>query len=46
MFKTRIMDADAVNRALKRISHEIVERNPDFENLCVIGIRRRGVQSL
>ncbi|MBQ8869144.1 MAG: bifunctional pyr operon transcriptional regulator/uracil phosphoribosyltransferase PyrR [Oscillospiraceae bacterium] len=43
MFKTKIMDADAVNRALKRISHEIVERNPDFENLCVIGIRRRGV---
>ena len=43
MFKTKIMDADAVNRALKRISHEIVERNPDFENLCIIGIRRRGV---
>lgn len=43
MFKTKIMDADAVNRALKRISHEIVERNPDFENLCLIGIRRRGV---
>lgn len=43
MFKTKIMDADAVTRALKRISHEIVERNPDFENLCVIGIRRRGV---
>ena len=43
MFKTKIMDADAVTRALKRISHEIVERNPDFENLCLIGIRRRGV---
>lgn len=43
MFKTKIMDADAVSRALKRISHEIVERNPDFEKLCVIGIRRRGV---
>ncbi len=43
MFKIKIMDADAVSRALKRISHEIVERNPDFENLCVIGIRRRGV---
>ncbi len=43
MFKTKIMDADAVSRALKRISHEIVERNPDFENLCIIGIRRRGV---
>ena len=43
MQQTKIMDGDAVNRALKRISHEIIERNRGCEDLCVIGIRRRGV---
>ncbi len=43
MHKTRIMDGDSVQRALKRISHEIIERNKGCENLCIIGIRRRGV---
>ena len=37
------MDEAAVNRALKRISHEILERNSGTENLCIIGIKRRGV---
>ena len=43
MFKTKIMDADAVSRALKRISHEIIEKNHGCDELCIIGIRRRGV---
>ncbi len=43
MQKTRILDAESVERALKRISHEIIERNHGCEDLCVIGIRRRGV---
>lgn len=37
------MDEAAVGRALKRISHEIVEKNNGCENLCIIGIKRRGV---
>ncbi len=41
-FKARIMDEGAVNRALIRISHEIVERNDGVENVCLVGIRRRG----
>ncbi len=36
------MDTAAVNRALARISHEIIERNPDCDTFYLIGIRRRG----
>ena len=43
MPNTKIMDGESVERALKRIAHEIIERNKGCENLCVIGIRRRGV---
>lgn len=41
--KATLMDESAVGRALKRISHEIVEKNSGCENLCIIGIKRRGV---
>lgn len=40
--KTIIMDKEAMERALKRIAHEIVERNKGTEGLCLIGIRTRG----
>lgn len=43
MSKTKIMDSEAVDRALKRISHEIIEKNKGCKDLCIIGIRRRGV---
>jgi pyrimidine operon attenuation protein / uracil phosphoribosyltransferase len=39
----RILDAEQIRRALKRIAHEIVERNAGTENLAVIGIHTRGV---
>ena len=41
--KTRIMDEDGVRRALVRIAHEIVEKNHGVEDVCLVGIRRRGV---
>ncbi len=41
---TRIMDERAVNRALVRIAHEIVEENGGTDCLALIGIQRRGVQ--
>lgn len=41
--KADIMDEAAVGRALKRISHEIIEKNGGVENVCLIGIRRRGL---
>ena len=42
-FKSQLLDASAVNRALRRISFEIIEKNRGAEGLCLIGIRRRGV---
>lgn len=43
MQQTKIMDSESVERAIKRISHEIIERNKGCKDLCIIGIRRRGV---
>ena len=40
--KTLIMDAQAISRAITRISFEIVERNRGAEDLCLIGIRSGG----
>ena len=42
-FKAEIMTEADVNRALIRISHEIVEKNRGAENLCLIGIKTRGI---
>ncbi|HEY8552432.1 MAG TPA: bifunctional pyr operon transcriptional regulator/uracil phosphoribosyltransferase PyrR [Thermaerobacter sp.] len=41
--KARIMDKEALRRALVRIAHEIVERNRDLDQVAFVGIRRRGV---
>lgn len=41
--KAKIMDKDAIRRALIRIAHEIVEKNKGLEDVVIIGIRRRGV---
>ena len=40
---TVILTAEAVQRALTRIAHEIAERNPDGRDLALIGIQRGGV---
>ena len=42
-FKTQLMDESAVGRALMRISHEIIEKNHGVEDVCLVGIRSRGV---
>lgn len=42
-FKSYIMDSQAINRALARISHEIIERNGDNDDVCIVGIKSRGV---
>ena len=38
-----VMDADRMGRTLTRIAHEILERNRDFGELALVGIRTRGV---
>src|SRR2546423_1848939 len=37
-----VMDAAAIRRALRRIAHEIVERNPDLNQIVLAGIPSRG----
>jgi pyrimidine operon attenuation protein/uracil phosphoribosyltransferase len=39
----RILDAEAIRRAVRRIAHEIVERNRDLSALVLAGIPARGV---
>ncbi len=40
---TKLMDQEAVRRALMRIAHEILEKNKGTQGLCLVGIRTRGV---
>lgn len=42
MSLSKILDQDAVRRALVRIAHEILEKNKGTAELCLIGIRTRG----
>ena len=41
--KSEIMDEAAIFRSLARITHEIIERDHGCADLCLIGIRRRGI---
>ena len=41
--KAEIMDSTGINRALVRISHEVIEKNKGCDGLCLIGIKRRGI---
>ena len=40
--KHQVMDAVALDRTLKRLAHEILERNRDTQNLALVGIKSRG----
>ncbi|NLV50830.1 MAG: bifunctional pyr operon transcriptional regulator/uracil phosphoribosyltransferase PyrR [Clostridiales bacterium] len=42
-FKVRVMSGDDIERALIRISHQIIEKNHGADGLCLIGIKTRGV---
>ena len=42
-FKAQIMGEEDVARALKRIAHQIVEKNHGTKDLCLIGIKTRGI---
>ncbi len=43
MEKKLIMDDLAIQRSLKRITHEIIEHNKGADNIILVGIRSRGV---
>ena len=38
-----VLDADAIEKALTRIAHEIVEGNPELSRVALVGIHTRGV---
>ncbi|RIH88740.1 Bifunctional protein PyrR [Meiothermus luteus] len=42
-FKSRILNADEVRRALTRIAHEVIEKNKGTQRLCFVGIHTRGI---
>lgn len=42
-FKAQIMDKASFERTLVRIAHQIIEKNHGIDDLCLIGIRTRGV---
>ena len=41
--KNVLLDAEAIRRAIVRISHEIIERNKGVENVILVGIHTLGV---
>ena len=41
--KAQVLDEAALDRALTRIAHEILERNAGASNLAFVGLRTRGV---
>lgn len=41
--KAVIMNTSEMNRAIKRMAHEVIEANKGVENLVILGVQRRGV---
>lgn len=41
--KSTLIDEISFGRTLTRISHEIIEKNESVDNICLIGIKTRGV---
>ena len=39
--KAELMTAEDMSRALKRISHQIIERNHGADNLVLLGVKRQ-----
>ena len=42
--KLLVMDADAIRKAIRRIAHEIIERNENLSEIVIAGIPTRGVE--
>jgi pyrimidine operon attenuation protein/uracil phosphoribosyltransferase len=38
-----ILDNSDINRAIRRMAHEIIEKNKGTENICLVGIQKGGV---
>ncbi len=42
-FKTQIMTSEDIDRTLVRLSHQIIEKNNGVNDICLLGIKTRGV---
>ena len=40
---TQVMKSDEIDRALRRVAHEILERNRGADEILLVGIHTRGV---
>ncbi|MBK7363172.1 MAG: bifunctional pyr operon transcriptional regulator/uracil phosphoribosyltransferase PyrR [Micavibrio sp.] len=38
-----VLDSPSIDRAIIRMAHEIIEKNKNSDELCLVGIQRRGV---
>jgi len=41
--RAQLLDADDIARIIRRVSHEILERNKGWDDLALVGVRTRGV---
>lgn len=42
--RSEVMDADTIRRAIRRMAHEILERNHGSDNVVIVGLQTGGVQ--
>lgn len=42
-YKAKVMSSEDMNRTLIRLAHQIIEKNDGVDDLCLIGIKTRGV---
>jgi pyrimidine operon attenuation protein / uracil phosphoribosyltransferase len=42
--RSRVMDAEDIHRALRRMAHEVLERNHGTDELVIIGLQTGGVE--
>ncbi|MEX0681825.1 MAG: bifunctional pyr operon transcriptional regulator/uracil phosphoribosyltransferase, partial [Dehalococcoidia bacterium] len=43
MIARTVLSAEDIRRAIRRIAHEIVERNHGLDSIVLVGMRTRGV---
>ena len=39
-----IIDNETLRRTIRRLSYEIIEKNKNIENVCLVGIKSKGVE--
>lgn len=42
--RAEVMDADQIRRAIRRMAHEIVERNGGLEDVVIVGLQTGGIE--